>query len=362
MKIALFYDSMVTTGGAERHIIELANSLGADIITSGYDTKIANWLPIKNKVINLGNLTIRWSKPIGILIESPIRFLLSKNKYKYDINIYLGSSIYGSSKRNKNIYYCLTPNKHLYYWEGLKIYNIGFLSKLIHIFYKWLFYKKDQTSVKNNFDLIITQSEYIKLKIKNIYGRNSIVIYPPIDTNKFRFKEFGDFFLTVSRLHPSKRADLIARAFIKMPNKKLIIVGNGPEKATISEIIKKSKNIKLFSEISEEKLIELYSTCLATIYMPAHEDFGLIPLEGMASGKACIAVNEGGCKETVINRETGYLISPTEKEIIKTVTNFDTLIANKMKNNCIEHAKKFDVSICSLKWKQLLANTYKQLQ
>jgi glycosyltransferase involved in cell wall biosynthesis len=346
----------VTTGGAERHIIELANFLGADIITSGYNAKIANWLPIKNKVINLGNITIRWSKPVGILVESPIRFLLNRNKFKYDINIYLGSSIYGSNKRNKNIYYCLTPNKHLYDWEELKIYNIGFLSKLIHIFYKWLFYKKDQTSVKSNFDLIITQSEYIKLKIKNIYGRNAIAIYPSIDTSKFEFKRFGDFFLTVARLHPSKRVDLIARAFIKIPHKKLIIVGNGPEKKKISEIIKKSKNIQMLGEVSEEKLIDLYSSCLATIYMPVHEDFGLIPLEGMASGKACIAVNEGGCRETVINGKTGYLIPAVEKEIIKTVTNFDTIAAKKMKNSCIEHAKKFDISICSLKWKQLLAN------
>lgn len=360
MKIALFYDSMFTMGGAERFLIDLANSLGADIITSGYNAKIANWLPIKNKVINLGNITIGWSKPIGVLLESPIRFLLNRNKFKYDVNIYFGSSIYGLNKQNQNIYYCLTPNKHLYDWEGLKIYNIGFLSKLIHIFYKWLFYKKDQTFVKSNFDLIITQSEYIKLKIKNIYGRNAKVIYPPIDTSKFKFKKFGDFFLTIARLHPAKRVDLIARAFTKIPHKKLIIVGNGPEKGKISEIIKNSKNIQLLGEVSEEKLIDLYSSCLATIYMPAHEDFGLIPLEGMASGKACIAVNEGGCKETVIKGKTGYLISATEKEIIKTVINFDTLIAKKMKNSCIEHAKKFDISICSLKWKQLLTNTYHQ--
>ena len=356
MKIALFYDSMVTTGGAERHIIDLANFLGADIITSGFDEKIANWLPIKNKVINLGNSTIRWSKPIGILVESPIRFLFNRNKYKYDINIYLGSSIYASNKLNKNIYYCLTPNKHLYDWEGLKIYNLGFLSKLIHTLYKWLFYKRDQASVKNNFDLIITQSEYIKLKIKNIYGIDSKIINPPVDTNKFKFKKFGDFFLTIGRLHPSKRVDLIARAFTKIRQRKLIIVGEGPQKEKIAEIIKESKNIQLLSEVSEEELIDLYSNCLATVYMPAQEDFGLIPLEGMASGKACIAVNEGGCRETVINGKTGYLIPALEKEIIKTVNNFDKIIANKMKKDCIEQAKKFDITICSLRWKQILAS------
>lgn len=360
MKIALFYDSMFIMGGAERHLIDLANSLGADIITSGYDSKIANWLPIKNKVINLGNITIRWSKPIGILLESPIRFLLNRNKFKYDVNIYFGSSIYGSNKQNQNIYYCLTPSKHLYDWEGLRIYNIGFFLKLIRKAYIWLFYKRNQVTVKSNFDLIITQSEYIRLKIKNIYNRNAKIIYPPIDTSKFKFKKFGDFFLTIARLHPAKRVDLIARAFIKMPQKKLIIVGSGPEKEKISEIIKKSKNIQMLGDVSEEKLIDLYSSCLATIYMPAHEDFGLIPLEGMASGKVCVAVNEGGCKETVINGKTGYLISATEKEIIKTVINFNTLTANKMKNNCIEHAKKFDISICLLKWEQLLANTYHQ--
>lgn len=360
MKIALFYNSMFTIGGAERVMIEIANFLGADIITSGYNAKIANWLPIKNKVVNLGNITIRWSKPVGVLLESPIRFLLNSNKFKYDVNIYFGSSIYGSNKRNKNIYYCLVPNKHLYDWEGLGIYNIGFFSKLIRKAYIWLFYKRDQVTVKSNFDLIITQSEYIRLKIKNIYNRNAKVIYPPIDTSKFKFKKFGDFFLTVARLQREKRVDLIARAFIKMPQKKLIIVGSGPEKERISEIIKKSKNIQMLGETSEKKLIDLYSSCLATIYMPVHEDFGLIPLEGMASGKACIAVNEGGCRETVINGKTGYLIPAVEKEIIKSITNFDTIAAKKMKNSCIEHAKKFDISICLLKWEQLLTKTYHQ--
>lgn len=170
----------------------------------------------------------------------------------------------------------------------------------------------------------------------------------------FKFEQFGDFYLAVSRLNPEKRISLIAKAFTKLPQKKLIIVGSGPEKNKILKIINNNKNIQLLVDVNEEELANLYSNCLAVIYMPIDEDFGLVPLEGMASGKVCIAADEGGCKETVIDGKTGFLIKATEKNIINIINDFNINQAKKMKSDCINQAKRFSIEKCIREWKKEL--------
>jgi glycosyltransferase involved in cell wall biosynthesis len=355
MKIAIYCDRLVSKGGAQRHIIQLANSLNADIITSGYNPDLNNWLPIKVNVIDIGNILLFVVNPLGYLFESPIRFLLNRNRFNYDINIYCGfSSIFCSSKENKskNIYYCLSPNRILYDLRETIIKNAKWYSKPFFILYNLLFYKYDQKTILNNFKKIIAQSNVIRNRVMKYYNKDCKIIYPPIDINKFKFKKFGDFYLTVSRLFPIKRISLIARAFAKLPQKKLIIVGDGPEKNKILNIIKNKKNIQLLVNVSEEKLVNLYSNCLAVIYMPIDEDFGLVPLEGMASGKICIAADEGACRETVVDRKTGFLIKATEKNIVNIINEFDVKQAKKMKSACINQAKRFSIEKYIREWKK----------
>lgn len=362
MKIGIYYDSLVSKGGAERVVIELANNLRADIITSGYNEEINKWLPINGKVVDLGNFSINYIKPIGTLFESPIRFYLNRNKFEYDCYIYCGfSSIYGSNIKNKekNVWFCFTPNRILYDLKKIKMDNSSQFAKLILKLYILIFNKRDQRIIKNNFNEIYSQTENVKNRVKKYYQINSKVIYSPLDIKKYSFNKLGDYYLTVGRLFAEKRSILIVNSFLKMPDKKLIIVGDGPQKTKITKMIKKSNNIKILSNINEQKLKKLYSNCLATIYMPVNEDFGLVPLEGMASGKICIGVNEGGCLETIVNEKTGFLIKPQEKEIIRIINNFDTKKALKMKKDCLFWVKKFDIETIIYKWEQELSNLYR---
>lgn len=355
MKIAIYYDSLISKGGAERVVIQLANQLGADIITSGYDPNINSWIPINVNVINLGNQSTAIFKPLGILFEAPLRFFLNKNMFDYDVNIYCGfSSIYCSSKKykSKNVWFCLTPNRILYDLRKVVIKNARMFAKPAFYSYQLVFSWLDQHVIKNNFEDIISQTFTVSKRVKDYYGKKSKVIYPPVDINKYKFKQFGDFYLAVSRFYPEKRMSLIAETFAKMPNKKLVIVGDGPEKGKIKKIIKNSKNIKLVGDISEKKLVDLYSNCLAVVYMPINEDFGLVPLEGMASGKMCIAANEGGCRETVIDGKTGFLVKASEENIRRIINTFDKNQAKKMKAACMIQANKFSINTCVSKWKK----------
>lgn len=354
MKIGIFHDCLVGKGGAERVVIELANHLNADLITSGFNPEL-KWIDIKTRVIDISNISVKYSYTIGYNIEAPLRFFLNRKKFNYDLYIFSGvSSIFGAEKGNKNIWFCHTPNRILYDLRKIRLDRANIIKKILYKIYIKILYSKDQNIIKNNIQKIISDSKNVQKRVKKYYDRKAEVIYPPIDTKKFKFRKFGDFYLAVSRLIPEKRINLIAKAFIKLLNERLVIVGDGPEKKKILKIIKNNKNIELLSNIDDRKLKELYSTCLATIYMPFNEDFGLVPLEGMASGKACIAANEGGCKETVINGKTGFLIEATEEDIIDTVKKFDIKKASQMKKECIKQAKKFDIKECTKKWKKVI--------
>lgn len=358
-KIAIYADTLMSIGGGGRVVIQLANAIDADIIASGFNPSLQKWLPIKTRVIDIGNFSVKYSHPLGYLFEAPLRFFLHK-KFDYDLHIFTGqASIYAAKKGNNNVLFCFSPNRVLYDMKRWTLKKSNIFIKILFILYGFIMRPLDQLQVKNKFSEIIAQCENIQRRIYKYYNRNSRVIYSSINIHDYKFKKFGDYFLAVSRLTPEKRMDLIAKAFVKMKDRKLIMVGTGPEEKKIVNIIKTAKNIKLLQNIEEKELMNLYANCLATVFMPMDEDFGLVPVEGMASGKACIAVNQGGCKETVIHNKTGYLINPTIEEIIATVNKFNKTKAEKMKNDCIEWSKKFDINPNLEKWHEVIKSHIK---
>ncbi len=355
MKIGIYTDTLAIKGGGTKAVIELANQLNADIITAGFNPQINHWLKINNEVIDLGNLTLKWNHSLGYLIEAPLRFLLNKKNLNYDVHIFTGvSSFFAAKKTNKNIWLCFSPNRILYDLYEWKVSNDIFIKRTFFKFYSFILRPLDQKYIKDNISLVVPQTKIVLDRVSKYYGINSAIINTSVNTSKYRFNKFGDFFLTVSRLMSEKRIPLIIEAFKEMPDKKLVIVGSGPERNKIVESIREYDNIKLLENLEEDKLLDLYANCLATIYMPMDEDYGLVPIEGMASGKPCIAVNEGGCRETVLDQKTGLLISPDKNSIIKAVNEMDIATAMKMKRGCIEQAQKFDTALITAQWKQLL--------
>lgn len=345
MKIGIFFDTLVTMGGAEKVVVQLANQLGAEIVTSGYNPDKLILKP-KNKVHDLGNWGVKLFAPIGYLFEAPVRFWLNRNKFDYDLEIYIGfTSIYGVRKNRNSAWYCLTPNRIIYDLRHAKLKQQGLLGKAALWAHILLFGAWDKRVV-SRFKHVLCQTKNVQRRFERYYGKRDIsVVYAPVDTGKYLPGKTGDYFLAVSRLFPEKRMSLIAEAFAGR-SEKLVLVGDGPERARIAQLATQNPNIELRSNLSEAQLKDLYENCRATIYMPVDEDYGLVPIEGMAAGKPCVAVNEGGCKETVADGTTGFLISPDVASIRAAVDTMTKQWVDAHADACMAQAKKFDLATC----------------
>ena len=148
----------------------------------------------------------------------------------------------------------------------------------------------------------IANSENVRQRIQRLYGRDAEVICPPVDTNLFQLSTIDEgFYLLVSALVPYKRVDLAVEAF-NQSGDRLVIVGKGPEDRKLRATAK--SNVVFLGWQSDQQLAELYARCRALIF-PGEEDFGIVPLEAMASGKPVIAFAKGGALETVVEGVTG---------------------------------------------------------
>ena len=148
---------------------------------------------------------------------------------------------------------------------------------------------------------------HIAKKIKRIYNRDADVIYPPVDTDKFSLEtNKSDYYLAASRLVPYKKIDLIVDAFAKMLDKKLIVIGSGPEKEKI--LSKATPNVDVIGYQDFDSLKSYMQKAKAFVFA-AEEDFGIVVVEAMACGTPVLAFGRGGAAETVIDGVTGNSFS-----------------------------------------------------
>ncbi|NCF75385.1 MAG: glycosyltransferase, partial [Xanthomonadaceae bacterium] len=252
-KIIILQDYFLYKGGGERLVITLAKALKADIATTfiAKDTFDPR---------NYGLKTIKFAKE-GFFSQIPgIRhikvqlsfFLKTKFLKNYDIIIYSGdcvSSIY-NAKGKLNIAYIHTPPRHLYDNYQKRLNDYRFLKQqLFKIFVKlnrWRF----EHAIKK-MDVLIANSKNVQNRIKKYLGMNSIVIYPPCDTLDFKWIKQGDYYFSWARLYDVKQVDKIVKAFVKIPDKKLIVASGGPELKKIKKIAKNCNNIKILGWISD---------------------------------------------------------------------------------------------------------------
>ncbi|HBR4955342.1 TPA: glycosyltransferase family 4 protein, partial [Klebsiella pneumoniae] len=169
------------------------------------------------------------------------------------------------------------------------------------LFAKWILHKIRlwDTRTANGVDFFIANSKFISRRIKKVYGREADVIYPPVDVERFKLKrEKQDFYLTASRLVPYKRIDLIVEAFSKMPEKRLVVIGDGPEMSKIRKIA--GANIEILG-FQPNDVMEEYMMDAKAFVFAAEEDFGITPVEAQACGTPVIAFGKGGVLETIKN-------------------------------------------------------------
>ncbi|MBS7518952.1 glycosyltransferase family 4 protein [Serratia ureilytica] len=211
---------------------------------------------------------------------------------------------------------------------------------------KWLLHKIRMWDYRtaNGVDHFIANSQFIARRIKKVYGREADVIYPPVDVDRFLLNENkDDFYFTASRMVPYKRMDLIVEAFSAMPDKKLIVIGDGSEMAKIKA--KAGKNVEILGYQSNEVLQDHMSRAKAFVFA-AEEDFGITPVEAQACGTPVITFGKGGALETVrpfgVSNPTGLFFSEqTVPSLVAAVEQFEKIQDQISPVDCRTHACKF---------------------
>lgn len=257
----------------------------------------------------------------------------------YDIIISSSHAVAKGVKTNKkqlHISYCYSPMR--YAWDNADEYLKGFKGSVAKLFIKYL-RRWDLKSSKNP-DYIVAISEHIRKKIKRIYNRDADVIYPPVDTDKFQLEtNKSDYYLAASRLVPYKKIDLIIDAFAKMLDKKLVVIGSGPEKEKI--IAKATPNIDVIGYQDFESLKSYMQKAKAFVFA-AEEDFGIVVVEAMACGTPVIAFGIGGAAETVVDGVTGILFpEQTVDSIVEAVKRFDVISHSMNYKEIRLHSERF---------------------
>jgi glycosyltransferase involved in cell wall biosynthesis len=170
----------------------------------------------------------------------------------------------------------------------------------------------------------VSISEHVADKIRRFYGRESRVIYPPVNTDLFTADTILplDQYLVVSALVPYKRVDLAVRAAIE-GRFRLRIVGEGPEWLSLQRLSRRHDNIEMLGWLPDHELVQEYRDARAIIF-PGEEDFGIVPVEAQACGRPVLALRAGGALETVVENETGlFFEQQTTEAIIDAVRRFE---------------------------------------
>ena len=197
----------------------------------------------------------------------------------------------------RHVCYCFTPMR--YVWDLYDDYfgpRAGLAARvLMPPLAAWLRRWDRATAARVHHFVAI--SRFVAERIRRVYDRDADVIYPPVDVARFRVDDApGDFYLVVSALTPYKRVDLAVEACNRL-GRRLVVVGTGPEARRLGALA--GPTVELLGWRDDAQTAELYARCRALLFPPL-EDFGITPLEAMASGRPVIAFGQGGARETVV--------------------------------------------------------------
>ncbi len=312
MKLALIHDHLAQDGGAEKVLQALAEIYPSAPIyvllyKKNYIEKYFSDREVKSSFIQnfpLGVKKYQWYMPLmPMAIES-----LDLRDFDF---VFSSASSFAkgviTSSNTTHICYCHTTTRYLwdYAHQYIKELNINkAVKKIISLNLSRI--RQWDRMAADRVDYFIANSQATKKRIKKYYGRESVVIYPPVDTEKFIVsRDIGNYFLAGGRFTPYKRLDTAIMAFNKL-NIPLKIFGQGPDESRLRKMSK--DNIEFLGRVSDREKIKLMSHCRAFIH-PQEEDFGIAAVEAMAAGRPVIAYNKGGAKETIIYGWSGILFN-----------------------------------------------------
>ncbi len=376
MKVAIVHEWLVFYAGAESVLTQIIDCFPeADLFA------VIDFLPksqrhlIRNKKVNttfIQKIPFAKKKYRALLSLMPLaieQFDLSE----YDIII---SSSHAVAKGvitgpdQLHISYVHTPIR--YAWDLQHQYLKA--SKLVKgpkaLLAKWLLHKMRNWDVRtsNSVDYFFSNSNYIGRRIAKLYRRESQTLYPGIDIDNYQCADNKEeFYLTASRMVPYKRIDLIVSAFAKMPDKKLIVIGEGPDWKKIKKLA--TPNVSLLGYKTNEELKDYLMRAKAFVFA-AEEDFGILPVEAQACGTPVVAYGKGGCLETVISLQsisekgdglnskvgpTGvFFKKQTIDSLIAAIEFFESNLDKFLTSACTQNAKRFSKDIFKKKFKEFV--------
>lgn len=247
-----------------------------------------------------------------------------------------------TSPDSLHICYCHSPMRYL--WDMYHEYrqNASFIKKWLMPFFS---HSVRQWDLASSFrvDHFIANSAFVQKRIEKTYRRKSTVIYPPVITNDFYSTEtIDDFYLMVGQLVSYKNTRLAVQAF-NQNGKKLIIIGDGTEKQTLQQLA--NQNITFLGHQTFDVIKHHYAHCKALIFAGV-EDFGMVPVEAMASGRPVIALAKGGVLDTVIQGKTGVLFDqPSVSHLNQAIEQFEEQLSSFDSLTIQNHAKLFHDSV-----------------
>ena len=335
-KIALVHDWLNQLGGAEDVLVNLHQMFPqAPVFTSIYDRarmpKAWQSWDIRSTALDQMPGIHRHHQPYMPLFAWS--WAQRKIPAEYDVVLSNKSAFCMGARplhpQAKHICYCLTPTRFIYDFESYVARGekmppgaATILRALNSYLRRW------ETQAAHRVHTFIAISREVQQRIKTLYGRESVIVYPPVEMHRrdasaqkplHRVSTNDDgFYLIVSRLLPYKRVDLAIEAFSRL-GLPLVIAGDGRDRARLERLADQSAqkhpnaNVKFLGRVSDETLYELLTDCKAFVF-PGFEDFGIAPIRAMAYGKPVIAFAKGGALDTVLDNVTGTLFQEQRVE------------------------------------------------
>jgi glycosyltransferase involved in cell wall biosynthesis len=359
MRVALVHDWLDTWGGGEAVLAELARTFPhADVYTLVDFMSPADRARIDARRIHASPLARlpaakRWFRYAAVLWPSLIeRFDLSG----YDVIVSDSHAVAkGARKRDGQVHvcYCHTPAR--FAWTMESTYTDAATQSPAS---RWLMrralarFRAWDLRAARRVDRFVANSRHIAQAIERCYGRPADVVYPPVDVDRFacasgdRADSHPAQYVTVSRLVPYKRIDAIVEAFRSLPDRRLVVVGDGPERANLAAHA--PPNVELVGRLDDDATAATVAAARAFVFA-AEEDFGIAPIEAQAAGVPVIAYGRGGALETIRGlddaRPTGVFFgSQTPRSLAAAVRAFEANQARISPTACRDNALRFSAA------------------
>ncbi|MBP9743298.1 MAG: glycosyltransferase [Burkholderiales bacterium] len=357
MKIAVVCDWLVTVGGSEKVLEQILMCYpDADLFS------IVDFLPHNQRDIIM-------NKPVTTSFIQKLPF--AKTRYRaylplmplaieqFDLSSYelIISSSHAVAKgvitgpNQLHICYCHSPMRYAWDLQHQYLRESNLICGLKSWIARYMLHKLRLWDLRtsNSVDYFIANSNFIAKRIHKFYRREAAVIYPPVEVNVALSKpmaEREEFYITVSRMVPYKKIDIIIEAFLHSPQRKLIVIGDGPMYKNLCKKVNEVTNITLLGYQSNKVISEYLNRANGFVFA-AEEDFGIVPVEALAHGVPVIAYGKGGVLESVVdkgNNPCGVFFHKQEWESI--IMALDYFEANRniyTPHNCILNAQKFAI-------------------